>query len=286
MMRVAKCPGPRLRGKILRWALVPTVLAVLLAPGASSAQEGGSARSGTAAAAGPVESPTRWSLGMAVISAPRPYVGSDQEVQVIPLVELSSGPWFVQGIRAGYRFIDSSRLELDARIGFRFSGLEPDSSPFLQGMHKRRETVEGGLGLEWMLFRARNGRLTVGLSALGDLLGRSNGFEGSLGLSWQRVLARGKVVLAPALGIVYQDSNHVAYYYGVSPGESRPGRPPYDGASAVNPRASMFLSWRFHGPWSLLGMASFELLDGPIKNSPTVDQNHELFGLVGVSYSF
>ncbi len=280
----------RLRERInVGQAAGATVLALLLvalaAPGAAGAQ-GSEPTMGQAAARGDEEGSTRWSVGMAVISAPRPYVGSDQETQVIPLIEYDSGRWFVQGIRAGYRFIDTSRFQLDARVAFRFSGLEPDSSPFLEGMHERRETLVGGIGMEWVLAQHDGARFTAQWSALSDLLGRSDGFESSLDLSWQKVLARGKVILAPALGVVYQDADHVGYYYGVRTDEERLGRPAYDGSSVVNPRASMLITWRFHGPWSLIGISSFKWLDDPIQDSPIVEKDHEVFYLLGISYSF
>ncbi len=285
MIALTKLERWNVERRIARMAVLVLILAVLTVPALATAQ-GTDPRTGTTTSGRDGEGPTRWSVGVAVISAPRPYIGTDQETQVIPLIEYDSGRWFVQGIRAGYRFIDTERFRLDARVGFRFSGLEPDSSSFLDGMQERRETLVGGIGTEWVLAKNGRSRLTAQWSALSDLLGRSDGFESSLDLSWQKVLARGKVILAPAVGMVYQDADHVAYYYGVRADEERPGRPAYDGSSVVNPRASMLISWRFHGPWSLIGLASYEWLDDPIQESPIVDQDHEVFYLLGVSYSF
>lgn len=274
-----------LGGLIPRMPVLVALMTVVAVPGLATAQETGpGSRNTTSGRDG--EGSARWSVGVALISAPRPYVGTDRETRVIPLIEFDSGRWFVQGIRAGYRFVDTPRFRLDARVAFRFSGLDPDSSPFLEGMHERRETLVGGIGMEWVLAHHDGARFTAQWSALSDLLGRSDGFASSLDLSWQKVLARGKVILAPAFGVVYQDADHVGYYYGVRADEQRPWRPAYEGDSVVNPRASMVISWRLHGPWSLIGISSFEWLDDPIQDSPVVDRDHELFFLLGASYSF
>lgn len=131
-----------------------------------------------------------------------------------------------------------------------------------------------------------NSRLTARWSALSDLLGRSDGLESSLDLSWKKVLAQGRLIVSPAVGVSYQDADHVSYYYGVRPDEERPGRPAYQGGSVVNPRASMLVSWRFHGPWSVIALSSVTWLDDPIQASPIVEKDHEVFYLLGLSYSF
>jgi outer membrane protein len=228
----------------------------------------------------------RWSLGAGVIVAPRPYVGADAEIQPIPILEFYSGRWFVQGIRAGYRFVDTESIDFDIRARIRFSGLDPDDSPFLDGMEERRETVEVGLGLDWELARALGGAFELELRAFADVLGRSDGFESSIDLGWRRVLGPGKAILLPAVGMVYQSSDQVDYYYGVRPEEALPGRPVYEGSAVFNPRASVLFVYRFTQRWSLTTLASVDFFDDEIKSSPIIDQSSELFGLIGLAYSF
>ena len=273
---------PTWRGAVLAAAL----LAGSLVPLAARAQDGDPASGAGEGAAPGAGSGTRWSLGAGVIVAPRPYVGADAEIQPIPIVELYSGRWFVQGIRAGYRLVDTESIDFDVRVRFRFSGLDPDDSPFLAGMEERRETVEAGIGFDWEAARAWRGAFQLELRAFADMLGRSDGFESSLDLGWRRVFGPGRVILLPAVGMVYQSSDQVDYYYGVRPNEARPGRPAYRGEAVFNPRASVLLVYRFTQRWSLTTLVSVDFLDDEITSSPIVDQSSELFGLVGLAYSF
>ncbi len=51
---------------------------------------------------------------------------------------------------------------------------------------------------------------------------------------------RGQCGILPSVGVVWQSSNMVDYYVGVTPEEARPGRPVFIGHSAVNFRTSLF----------------------------------------------
>jgi len=271
---------------------VPRLLAAIflvaagwLSPCPAAAQTGDSPP-GASAGGPPGAGRPRWSLGAGVIAAPRPYVGASANIQPIPLVEFYSGRWFVQGIRAGYRVVDTDTVDFDVRARFRFSGLEPDDSPFLEGMEERRETVEAGLGLDWAFARALGGEFELELRAFADALGRSNGFESSMNLGWRKIFGPGRVILISSVGMVYQSANQVDYYYGVRPEEARPGRPAFQGASVFNPRASVLVAYRFSRRWSLTTLVSADFFDSEITSSPIVDQNGQLFGLVGVSRGF
>jgi outer membrane protein len=272
---------PPWRGVVLGAALVIGSLGPVTAHGQTGGPPPGPTPGGPPGGGGP-----RWSLGAGMIAAPRPYVGADANIQPIPIIEFYSGRWFVQGIRAGYRFVDTDSLDFDVRVRFKFSGLDPDDSPFLEGMDERRETVEVGLGLDWEFARAMGGAFEVELRAFADVLGRSEGFESSIDLAWRKVFGPGKMILVPAVGMVYQSSDQVDYYYGVRPDEARPWRPAYEGSSVFNPRASVLFVYRFTRSWSLTTLASVDFFDDEIESSPIVDQSTETFGLVGLAYSF
>lgn len=239
---------------------------------------------GTAAAQQPPpgQRGTTWSLGAGVLSAPRPYVDASAEVRPIPLLELYSGRFFIQGIRTGYRVVDGDRLDFDLRARFRFSALDPDDSPALEGMDERRETVEAGIGLDWDV----GANLSLKLRAFADVLGRSDGAEASVDLSWRKVFGPGRVILSPSLGLVWQSSDQVGYYYGVRPEEARLGRPAYSPRDVVNPRASVFALFRIDRRWAVTTLVSYDLFDDEITGSPIIDANGELFGIAGLVYRF
>jgi outer membrane protein len=223
----------------------------------------------------------RWSLGLGVISSPRPYVGANNSILPIPLIELYYKKLYVQGIQAGYHFIDTERFTLDAQAAFVFAGLDPDDSPALEGMEKRQPTIEGGLVFDW-----KPGKYKLSTTAYSDLLGRSKGQQVGLDFSRAWTFDNYRWGLTPSIGFVWQSSSYVDYYYGVAPGEARPDRPEFSGQAVVNFRSSVFAFYRLTMRVTLVGLVQVQRLDNEIFDSPIVDKRRGYFGLVGVTYLF
>ncbi len=120
----------------------------------------------------------RWSLGLGVISSPRPYIGVDNKITPIPLIELTYKKWYVQGIQAGYHFIDNRKFTLDARAGFVFAGLDPEDSAELAGMNKKDSSVDAGFVFDW-----KPGKYRLSTSISTDILGVSNGQQAAMDFS-------------------------------------------------------------------------------------------------------
>jgi outer membrane protein len=220
-----------------------------------------------------------WALGAAVISAPRPYVGADPEVLPIPLVQYESQRLYVRGITAGYRLIATRELSFDVHVQPRFDGFENDDSPFLEGMEEPDETLDVGLGLD-----AELGRLELGLSLDADVLGRSDGYEARATLGRTYVYRRGQVIFRPEIGASWQNEDLIDYYYGVSAAEARPGRPAYQGDSGTSVDVGAFVRVRVTPRWSVVGLARWTSLSDEISDSPIVEDDSTLFGLIGLLY--
>lgn len=223
----------------------------------------------------------RWSLGLGVISSPRPYVGAKNSVLPIPLVEAYYKKLYVQGIRAGVHLFEKGNIALDARARVTFAGLDPGDSPALEGMAERKSTVEGGFALDW-----KPGKYLLSTTVFTDLLGRSGGQQVGLDLSRAWMFSRYRWGLTPSVGVVWQSSDIVDYYFGVTPEEARPGRPPFQGQSAINFRASVFAFYRLTKRVNLVGLLRVQRLDNEISSSPIVDKPRGYFGLIGVNYGF
>ena len=226
-------------------------------------------------------SPVQWSLGLGAFSSPRPYVGAENSQIVAPLIEVTWKKIYVQGIQAGYRFFDTEKFRLDARAGIVFNGLDPDDSPDLEGMNKRRPTIEGGFVFDW-----KPGKYRLSTAAYTDLLGRYYGQQVSTDFSRTWTFNRFRWGLTPSVGVVWQSNNFVDYYYGVTPEEARPGRPPFEGHAAINFRSSLFGFFFVNMRIRLVALVQIQRLDNEISNSPIVDQERGIFGLVGLTYRF
>jgi outer membrane protein len=258
-------------GSVVRFA---SLVVLLLAPALAAAADP------PAPPARPAEPTLQWSLGVGVISAPRPYVDSRNETLVIPLVGLDYKRLYVQGIRLGYHLVDQDRLKFDVRARYVFDGLDPADSPFLDGMAERQGTVEAGLGVDWRFADS----WSLGATAFTDVLGRSDGQELGLDLARTWTFGRYRWGLTPAVGVIWQSSDLVDYYYGVPPEEATPVRPAYAGASAIDFRASLLFFYRISDRINAIALVQARRLDDEIVESPIVDERSAIFGLVGLSY--
>jgi outer membrane protein len=244
----------------------------LLLPVAVLAQEVGDE------ADAPVERTLEWSLGLGVASTPRPYVGAKNAILPIPLVDITYKKLYVQGIQAGYWFVDNKKLDFGVRAGIVFESLDPEDSDFLTGMDERKPSIQGGLVLGW-----KPGKFRLTTAANTDLLNRSNGQQVSVDFSrmWQ---FHGRAVgVVPSIGVVWQSSNFINYYYGVTPEEALPDRPVFGGHSAVNFRGSvlgyLFVSHRIR----FIAYLEVQRLDNEIYDSPIVEDRRSILGLFGVT---
>lgn len=263
----------------MKKAVSALVLTILLLPAISRAQlPDGEATED----APPTTQPTKqlqWSLGLGVISSPRPYVGTDNKISVIPLIELKYKKLYVQGIQAGYHFIDTKKFTFDARAGFVFAALDPADSPELEGMEKRNSSVEAGFVFDW-----KPGRYKLSTSIYTDILGNSNGQQAATDFSRMWIFSRGLWGIQPSVGVVWQSSNMVNYYVGVTPEEAQSGRPVFIGHSAVNFRSSVLAFVHFSPRIRLTALLRVQRLDDEIYESPIVDDRRGFFGLVGLTY--
>jgi len=244
----------------------------LLLPVAVSAQASGDEPDA------PVERTLEWSLGLGVASTPRPYVGAENAIVPMPLVDITYKKLYVQGIQAGYWFVDNKRLDFGVRAGIVLESLDPDDSDYLAGLEERKPSIQGGLVFAW-----KPGKFRLTTAANTDLMNRSNGQQVSVDFSrmWQW---HGRAIgIMPSIGVVWQSSNFINYYYGVTPEEALPGRPPFGGHSAVNFRSSLlgylFVSHRIR----FLAYVEVQRLDNEIYNSPIVEDRRSILGLFGVT---
>lgn len=222
-----------------------------------------------------------WSLGLGVLSSPRPYVGASNQTRVIPLLDLEYKRFYFRGVMAGYRLVESQGFDLDVIGRAQFAGYEEEDSSFLAGMEERRETFEVGLSAAWQL-----GRFALQATATADALGRSDGVQAGLELSWRKVYGRGRAGIFPSVGVVWQSGDFIDYYAGVEASEARPGRPAFEAGSGINLSAGLRSFYSLDDRYRVIALLQAERLAGEFEDSPIVDSSWGYFGLVGLTYRF
>ncbi|MDM7996431.1 MAG: MipA/OmpV family protein [Acidobacteriota bacterium] len=219
-------------------------------------------------------------LGAGVIVSPRPYVGADYRIFPIPSVEIDYKGWFFRGIRGGYGFIRTERFTASLYGQARFSGLESDSSPFLQGMEDRKKSMDAGIELSY-----RGRPVGFRFNYLGDVLGRNKGQEATFLVTSGVPLGRRGIVLA-GIGPRWLSKNHVDYYYGVRAAEATPSRPAYSGRPAYNLDINITAIINVSSHWRWIAIMNREGFGAAIKESPIVDRNSSYAFITSLNYKF
>lgn len=218
-------------------------------------------------------------IGLGVIRAARPFVGAKDETLVIPVGNLEYGRFSFRGVEAAYRLTGDGSWFAQVIVRPRFDGLKPEDSPFLAGMEERKLSLDAGVR-----FGYGTRRYIVAVDAVTDVLGRSDGQEVGVSLTLPR--RYGKFVVTPSLGMAWVSSKLADYYYGVRPEEALPQRPAYRVSDTWDAEASVLLSYDIAPRWSIYLVASADWLGEDIKDSPIVDQEIAVSGVLGVGWSF
>lgn len=216
--------------------------------------------------------------GGAVVSS-KPYIGVDSKVYPIPVFGYEGDRLYLRGITGGYRLVKNERFSFGPILRPRFEGYEESDSPALAGMGNRRPTLDAGLEVS---YRADWGLLS--LAAVTDVLGEYDGQE--LEFAYTARFEWAGFTFVPSAALRWRSSDLVGYYYGVEPGEARPGRPAYNPNDALNPAIRLAVTRDLSKRWGTLVGVQYEWLDREIRSSPIVDDHASLSLLLSLAYSF
>jgi len=208
------------------------------------------------------------------------FIGQGTSVFPIPGAIYLGKDFMYLGDRARYYVYRDDRLAVFAYGRVRFGNLDPEKTPELQGMIKRKWEFEAGVGgnliTPFGLFTAR---------LASDVTGTSKGQEGLLWVDFPLVIDR--FLVMPGAGVLWRSSKLSNYYFGgVSAAESTPTRPVYDTGSTLAKSLGLITTYRFNRNWIGTASVAYEHYDQAIANSPIVQRKGELFGIVGVGYQW
>jgi len=226
-----------------------------------------------------IEEATTLHVGGGGFVQTEPYAGVHARVYPAPVVAYEGKRLYVRSAIVGYRLIAEDSVLIGPMVQPRVEGYSDDDSSFLEGMHDRRWSVDGGVNVEAI---TRVGLL--GVSAVTDLLGRSRGQEVEF-----RYLIMFPLLgfhLIPSGGVRWKSEELVDYYYGIRPDEARPDRPAYDGEQAFDPFLRLVVRHNLTKHWSLFSDAQYEWLAGEITDSPIVSEDFQLGVTVGALYAW
>lgn len=212
------------------------------------------------------QQPQGWMYGFGINAAQDVYTDFDNRIIPIPIIGYVGERLRIYGPFVSYQLLQKRQLTIEAQLVPVFAGYEQDDSPVFEGMEDRDFSYAAGLGVNYNV-----DSWVFSVSGNADILGRFDGYQmtGSAGKTFR---IQG-FMIEPTIGVTYQDSNYVDYYYGVRTEETTLTRAAYKGDSAINTEVSLAVSTRrFLG-----GMTRFEIgatfFDDSISDSPITDDD-------------
>jgi outer membrane protein len=221
-------------------------------------------------------------LGAGLFSGQR-IIGDDgRRTSLFPLVLMrykdvaywslgGGGAWLIQTGDHSLRFGAGVRIH---------AGWRPGDDPDLVGMETRKNSLDGYLNALW-----RTSLVTIGAHYYHDILNANRGDAASLRLSKNFKMGE-DVRLTPSIGVEWQNSERVDYYYGVRPEEALAFRPAYPGTAAINANAGLAGSYRLSRAWSLLGGVFTTRYGNGIVDSPIVTRRYSTLVYAGAGWRF
>ena len=215
------------------------------------------------------QQPQGWMWGFGVAASQDVYTDFDNRIVPIPIIGYTGEKLRVYGPFVGYQLFQQDGFTLDAQLVPVFAGYEEDDSAVFTGMEDRDFSYAAGIGLNY-----NTGGWIYSLSTNADILGKFDGYQASARIGKQFRIDQ--YMIEPSIGVNYQDSNYVDYYYGVRPEEATAFRNAYNGDGALNTEIRIAVSTRqfFKGMTRLELGATF--FDDSISDSPLTDDDTSL----------
>lgn len=242
------------------------------------------------------ESPWRLGIALGYGSRTNPLIQSDDIPIVVDLdVAWFGSRWFFDNGDLGVAVWDDARFttNLIARVNSdrvffgktntRFVNVGATGAPLgatiLLEPPDRDYAIE--VGAE-MLFDGRWGELQI--SAFQDVSGTHRGQQAyaEYRYAWQR----GRLRIAPSLGLHYKSAALNDYYWGVRAEEANRALPAYQVGSGVNVIGNLQTTYYLSKHMRLALALNYEQLDSAVRASPIVDEQAVFGYFAGIAYSF
>ena len=220
-----------------------------------------------------------FSAGVAAAFSSDPYVGEDSQIRALPVLRYKAENFSIgtDGIYADILTRNDVTLEFVALP--RFSGLDDPDAPELAGI-ERDITLDAGLKLTYGLAP----RTDLSATLLQEVTGEHDGQE--LQLEVSNTLMLGRLPVSLAAGLSWKSADLGTYMYGVYAAEATGTRPAYGVGDSITPYVSVFSGFPVSDRVTVFGSIKAEFLDDKISDSPIVDDDEVISGILGISYSF
>ena len=222
----------------------------------------------------------QWSTGLGVMVMEQPYQGVDTDVLPLPLLNYNSDNLVFASGNLWVNLAESESWSVGLIGEPDFISYKAGDSKALAGMKERKFSYRGGVNLTtWGSY----GVLSLDLSQ--DLLDEHDGHLVELTYSLPLALTD-KIALEPHLSYTRLSDDYADYYFGVAADEARVARPAYQAESSDILAAGISGSYQLSKHWQLTAMVEYQRLGDEIKDSPIIDKQGLLSGMLVTEYKF
>ena len=227
------------------------------------------------------EEKQKLTIGFGPYIQTQPYENVDDILLPSPVFFYDDGLFYIRWSRAGVYFLGDKQD--DYAWGFsittqpRTYGYEKDE---ILGMDERETTWEGGLA-----FSAKTDKAYIEVMALTDVMDRYDSWILKTELGYDFEI--GNFSLYPSLIVIYQSSDFLNYYYGVTEQEAtRRGETQYIPDDGFLLGVQTYIKYPFTDELSALINIRADKISQEATDSPIVTEDYIYSGLVSLIYTF
>ena len=215
--------------------------------------------------------------GASVSVEQSPYVGGDDSVEVLPLLLVRMGRFYLRGPALGVDLYGGDDLSVSAGISLDLADSDRGDSPQLADMTEVDDVLLGEVEVS---YEADWGELDLSLAA--DISGTHDGYVA--GLSYGYPLRIGRWEIEPEVGVKWHSAEVNHHYYGVGAADVLPARPLYEPDAGMNYELGVTVTYPFAERHALSLEVEAEWFSTEVSDSPIVERDN--VASVGVSYLF
>jgi len=227
------------------------------------------------------EKKQKFTIGLGPYIQTQPYENVNDILLPSPVMFFDNGLFYIRWSRAGMYFLgeknDDYAWGLSLTVQPRTYGYDASEIP---GMETRETTFEGGLA-----FSAKIDHAYLETMLLTDMLDRYDSWISKTEIGYDFEI--GNFSLYPSVIVIYQSSDFLNYYYGVTEKEaSRTSFNEYIVGDGVLVGAQTFIKYPFNDKLSALINMRVDKISNAATNSPLVHEDYIYSGLLSLIYTF
>jgi outer membrane protein len=226
-----------------------------------------------------------WWGGVAIMAPSNPYLGTDTEVRVLPIITYEGKRLSWRGPSLSYKLIGFERSEPSFSLSLNLAPnqLDTDDSDRLDGINDRKFSFMFGANYTHPFDFA-----TASVSLETDISNKHKGQRAVVG--FQRPLfahAKRKWMVNLGVELEYLSSDYADYYFGVDLEEqNNSAYYQYQVGSVMQPGVTLGGYYKINKHWNVVANMRWQSLPTDVKNSPIVDGSGAVNGFFGVLYAF